>query len=50
MFRDAHGLEVFKIDPAFGLAHCLKCYFAMLGYKQSGYRSRKRRRRTQRGS
>ncbi len=26
---------VFDIDPEFGLAHCLKGYFAMLGYKQS---------------
>jgi tetratricopeptide (TPR) repeat protein len=26
---------VFEADPDFGLAHCLKGYFAMLGYKQS---------------
>ena len=26
---------VFEVDPEFGLAHCLKGYFAMLGYKQS---------------
>src|SRR6478735_8608922 len=26
---------VFEADPEFGLAHCLKGYFAMLAYKQS---------------
>jgi tetratricopeptide (TPR) repeat protein len=26
---------VLEVDPEFGLAHCLKGYFAMLGYKQS---------------
>jgi tetratricopeptide (TPR) repeat protein len=26
---------VFDADPEFGLAHCLKGYFAMLGYKQA---------------
>ena len=26
---------VFEADPEFGLAHCLKGYFAMLGYRQS---------------